>query len=229
MSDIEKEIQQSIAEQEQLADANEGVELRQFMSANRALAQVAASLGEATDGSEIIDFAKHRLIFTRAKVFERSDSGESEIKHNADVPPWVFGDGAISPDLNFSANKYAARFRHIDREILVKLTGISFDVEGMNEHFPVETSSLEGTRQSPATPGKNPGGAPRNHEMWDAVTVAIARLANDGRLDPSMPHCFKTAAEFRRAVLDDPEVTLQNANEQTIKPLIRKVFDNLMR
>jgi hypothetical protein len=72
------------------------------------------------------------------------------------------------------------------------------------------------------------GGAPRDSDKWDAVTLALVSLSNDGKMDRGLDTRFKSAAEMRRAVLDDPGVSAMDVKEETIKPLIAKVFRHML-
>lgn len=78
------------------------------------------------------------------------------------------------------------------------------------------------------TPTSSKGGAPRASEKWDAVIVAIARLANEGRLDPNIDSSFRSQAEMRRAILDDADVAPLGVSEETIKVTVQKVFKALL-
>lgn len=79
-----------------------------------------------------------------------------------------------------------------------------------------------------AVASSSKGGRPRDSDKWDAVTVAIARLANEGRLDPGMDASFRSQADLRRAILDDPDVAALDVSEDTLKPLAKKVFVALL-
>jgi len=70
--------------------------------------------------------------------------------------------------------------------------------------------------------------AARASEKWDAVIVAIARLANEGRLDPNIDSSFRSQAEMRRAILDDADVAPLGVSEETIKVTVQKVFKALL-
>ena len=108
-------------------------------------------------------------------------------------------------------------------EDLERLTGLIPSVR-----TPAAPRPASAEQANAVAPAKSRGGAPRESEKWDAVTLAIARLANEGRLDKALDERFKTQADMRRAILDDQDVAALGMSEDTLTPLVRKVFNALL-
>ena len=110
-------------------------------------------------------------------------------------------------------------------EAKVELFGVQFaelDILSMRPSAPPSA------RPSELNLPKGRGGAPRDSEKWDAVTLAIAQLANEGRLDRTLPQRFSSQSEMRRAILDSAALVGFDAKEETIKPLVAKVFREML-
>jgi hypothetical protein len=165
----------------------------------------------------IEEWAAGELVRTYAKALEVKDRPARRDYHL----PKEFWTGVMRPDTgisNWPEGTFECDLRDNMRTVRCKAMGVHVCLDDLEEMLPeIETSTNNDSM-------KNQGGKPRESAKWDAVIVALARLANDGKLDRAIEGAFKSQADLRRAILDDPTVAALDVKEETIRATIRKVW-----
>jgi hypothetical protein len=195
-------------------------ELSTFITAGNALSRVQEDLGLSR--SEAIE-----LIWDAARGGQLLARGVNEL----DLPMKLYSEQQVPEDI------HAARWmRASDDEFrrwawasgAFMLAGIDYSAVEFDqialEVLIRSTPSERAEQKRGATDKKAAGGAPRKTELWDAVAIALARLAMDGALDRASGECVQTQAQLRRRILDDPDVAELGARDETLKPFVRKVW-----
>ncbi|MEJ7926363.1 hypothetical protein WG908_06270 [Sphingobium sp. AN641] len=181
-------------------------------------------------GENIIIYAAKGLIPARAAhvegaVWERDDAGRTLV-------PKEFWQATLrlagSEFRNWPGNcfRYRGAVGASGYPNPIEVIGVEFDLTEARKFL-----GLSGPKAEPSIAPdtlKSRGGAPRESEKWDAVVVALVRMANDGRLDRSLDSRFKTRAALRQAILDDVAVARLDVKDETIKPLIAKIFQEML-
>jgi len=165
------------------------------------------------------------------------DGWQGERHDDWEIEEWVWTESEVR-NLDVSGmGRYWTRlfgpdaFPAADGWLEINLSGLSFEEEGLVSYFGLQKQAAA----QPSRRAANRGGAPRESQKWDAVTLAIARLANAQKLDRNMECRFRNQAEMRQAILEDPDVAKFGAEDaksgvkdETIKALVRKVFLDLL-
>jgi hypothetical protein len=183
---------------------------------------------------QLIEGVRLDRIKVRARDIELQPSrGPLEKLDGPDVPSWVWSAKPDRSVLDLSANKFSGRavtrpnVYAMDGEVGFNITGLEFDAETVRAYFDLDAAPSDRPPVAPATPDTTRVpvvGRQRETEKWEAVALALIRLAADGRLDLNASDGFKRQSHLRQAILDDPDVARLDVKDETIKPFVRKVW-----
>ena len=189
-------------------------------------------LGSNPPGQEIVKWAKAGKIEARAELLDGAVSDDESGFFRLTTDFWegvLQRTGSAYRDWANGSFKASMGGALRDRARERVADGVQFRADQIRGRFVrTSTDSYAAPPIVVSPPQKHVGGAPRDSEKWNAVTVAIARLANEGRLDRSLPTRFTSQAAMRSAILDDADVAILGVADETIKPLVRKVWNALL-
>lgn len=171
----------------------------------------------------ILDACRLGHVAARAVLMRRSDDGRSDNwtqqEREWDVPVW-FWDHFTEPGSSsqiWERGIFSGRGRAPDARCSITLAGVYFLAESLSVLLPHAAQ-----KASTSAPVPNPGGRPRK-EFWDDLWCAVWGQVFRAELMP------KRQADIERAMLAWVVANSHDVSESAIKPLARKMFDEMAR
>lgn len=191
--------------------------------AARRFAYERAGINPSFAADAILDACRLGYITARAVLMQRADGERpndwTKQEREWDIPVWFWNDFTEpgSSSQIWERGIFSGRGRAPDARCSITLTGVYFLAESLSVLLPHAAQ-----KASTSAPVPNPGGRPRK-EFWDDLWCAVWGQVFRAELMP------KRQADIERAMLAWVVANSHDVSESAIKPLARKMFDEMAR